>query len=220
MKERSTENQSDNKIHLLKNWRFIIGIILTFAGLDLIFMLSKLPRYTGLAFLIVGLLLLYYTLKKEGIFKVIEERKERHPPFLWKNTFNGKMIKFFPLFGVFLILFDTSYNVFYSSLPSIGSFDLVVLFIAVVLIVYHFIPSKFSKERDFALIFVIFIFLISIVPLILVNGYYSGLEYSRSPIVFYLLALPMTKLLNLVGIDAYAKGITVTYELNLEDLIW
>jgi archaeosortase C (PEF-CTERM variant) len=198
----------------LKDWRVLLGAILVITGLDLLIMFSKLPAYVGILFLLPGALILLYVFK-DDINKMTQEDKygleeDKYVPIIGKLTFDGLLVKLFPLAGILAIVLDLLLN----QGKELGSFDTVILLWGGMMIAYQFVPNKLYRERDFVLIFLTFILLILVLPATLISRTSDSGDYSQSSMVYYLLAVPMIGLLNLFGLEAHATGPLIEYELQ------
>ncbi len=138
--------------------------------------------------------------KEEGETVYLSER------FLDLFTFHGRFKKYLPLAGIAVFVGVFAFNIYIRGYElSFGSHDGVTLLLGVVLIAYNYIPKKYSLERDFALLFLVFLFLILILPITIIHYFYGGMtEATNSPVVYHLLARPTAAFLNILGISANA----------------
>ncbi len=81
-------------------------------------------------------------------------------------TWRGRLVRFFPAFGVALIVADLAYNFLVSASPDLLTEDILVLLSAAALLGYGFVPSRYGRERDFVLLFFLFLDLLLVVPLL------------------------------------------------------
>ena len=137
----------------LKDWRVLLGAVLVITGLDLLLMVSKLPRYVGVLFLLPGALILLYVFR-DDINSLSSEDKyglaeDRYVPIISKLTVDGALVKLFPLAGFLAISLD----LFLNHGNRLGSFDTIILLWGVMMIVYPYVPNKLYRERDFVLLF-------------------------------------------------------------------
>ena len=195
----------------LKDWRVLLGAVLVITGLDLLLMVSKLPRYVGVLFLLPGALILLYVFR-DDINSLSSEDKyglaeDRYVPIISKLTVDGALVKLFPLAGFLAISLD----LFLNHGNRLGSFDTIILLWGVMMIVYPFVPNKLYRERDFVLLFLSFIVLILVLPAVYIERTSEGGDYAQSPIVNYLLAKPMLFLLKGFGIDAFIENQNVIW---------
>lgn len=119
---------------------------------------------------------------------------------LAKLTMQGRLVRFFPAFGVALIILDLIYNWAASPSPSFQTEDVIVLSAAATLLAYCFVPVRFARERDFALLFFVSLNAILVVPLLIARLYYTDLERSVDLYSWVALAPQASSLLNLLGI--------------------
>jgi len=234
MDEVMDENTRDT---LRGEWLFYIlvfvGILLIFAGLDLMIMLSKLSRLSGIPVFIGGVLLLVAAMKRYGTIHVLPEFLEtgeggdveqtgfKSAPIIYWTTAKEKLIPYVWIVGGAIILLDIGFNIFFDAkfaddvISGFGSFDISVVMLGAAFIAYRFIPLRFSRERDFILVLGVFLFLILVFPVTLASFFSEeSFGIANSPIVYNLLTKPMIGLVKLFGIDAYSKGNEVFYELQ------
>ncbi len=121
-------------------------------------------------------------------------------------TFKGRLKRFIPLAGVAAIVGVLTFNMIVHGYLRLGSHDGITLLLGVCLLLYNHIPDKYSLERDFSLLFLLFLFLILVLPITFINYTQGPLtENTNSPIVYHLLARPTSGLLNLIGIESNAR---------------
>jgi exosortase/archaeosortase family protein len=198
--------------------RFLIGLILLLAGLEIAVTLTYLARWIGVILMIFGLGILVITARKKPEEKVIEKEKEVEEEFEERKTLAEMLIDFLtvkrkltfmlPLIGFFLIIFVFAFNFYIRGNLDIGVNDTITVLLGLTLILYNYVPIKFERERDFVLLFFIFLFLILVLPLTL-YGFSSGPieENSTSPYIYYLLAKPTSDMLNFLGVPSSAYTI-------------
>jgi len=125
--------------------------------------------------------------------------------FLRKITLENRLVPHFPLIGILILLFVYLFNSFISSMAELGNGDYLTIALALVLIFYNFIPLKYRVERDFVLVFLIFILIMLIIPLAIYGLFYENPDFnSGSPLIHYLVSFPASLVANVMGIDALA----------------
>jgi len=138
--------------------------------------------------------------------------------FLRTMTWQGRLVKFFPVIAVGIIIADLEYNALVSATPALQTEDIIVLLAAVVLLGYAFVPARFARGRDFVLTFFIALNGILVVPLLLARAYYSNFDQSVDLYSWIALAPETSAVLNVLGISntvhpvpgATAPGLTFT----------
>src|SRR5437762_3748271 len=120
--------------------------------------------------------------------------------FIGVLTLRGKFDALMPAAGVAIILADTLYNLLLSATPAVQTEDTIALLGASSLIVYGFVPSRFSRERDFVLVFFIILNAILVVPLLVARAYYADFERSVDLYSWVALAPQTSAVLNLLGV--------------------
>jgi archaeosortase C (PEF-CTERM variant) len=210
-----------------QRFKFILGLILLLAGLEIAVTLTYIARWIGVILMIFGLGILVITARKRPDDDIIKEREESEieqddektrnlaDVLITKLTLNGKINPFLPVIGCALIIFVYIFNFTVRKNMDLGVNDTITVLLGACLAFYNYVPKKFDRERDFVLIFLIFLFLILVLPLTLysiVNG--PIVENSNSPFIYYLLANPTSDMLNLMGIPASAHSIPPSQIVN------
>src|SRR5438094_1516551 len=120
--------------------------------------------------------------------------------FIGVLTLRGKFDALMPAAGVAIILADTLYNLLLSATPAVQTEDTIALLGASSLIVYGFVPSRFSRERDFVLVCFIILNAILVVPLLVARAYYADFERSVDLYSWVALAPQTSAVLTVLGI--------------------
>lgn len=125
--------------------------------------------------------------------------------FIYFLTFKGMLIRFFPIFGAALIGFAILYNLILAGALRLASFDYVTILLGATLIAYNYVPRRFDKGRNLVLLFFFFLFFVLVVPLTATGMIYGGVkEEGNYPFIYYLVAKPVSAILNSVGIASKA----------------
>jgi len=139
------------------------------------------------------------------------ETDEEGGPYLSERlirffTLKGNLKKYLPLAGIAVFGAVISFNFYISGYDmSFGSHDAVTFLMGAALIAYNYVPEKYSLERDFTLLFLVFLFLILVLPITMIHYFHGPMtEATNSPVVYHLLARPTAALLNILGISANA----------------
>ena len=173
-------------------------------------------------------------LKEEGEAPerdVMEDEKEtrEQPPesFLASRLIDfftgGKFRFFFPVMGLLFLLMVPIYNIGIKKEYLIGSNDIVVLLVGAILLFYHRIPETYKREKDFAVIFFVLLFLIVVLPTTYYGYRYDTTEGGwedenpNSPLAANFLARPVSNIVKAFGVDSYSTGVTIRYEKNYDD---
>ncbi len=226
--------------------RFLLGLVLLLAGLEIAVTLTYLARWIGLVLMLLGLGILVLTARKkteeeqeeeeivEKEEKDVKEEKEEEigekeeithkrrtlaDTLIFVLTLNGRLNILLPVFGAFLILFTYAFNFFFREEFSLGVNDTITILLGATLMLYNYIPKKFMRERDFVFLFFLFLFLILVLPLTL-YGIIEGPipENPNSPFIYHLLAKPTSDMLNFVGIPSSVHSIPPSQFVNGIDL--
>jgi exosortase/archaeosortase family protein len=133
-------------------------------------------------------------------------------------TLRGKLDALLPAFGVGIVLADILYNLRLSATPALQTEDTIALLGGSSLILYGFVPSRFSRERDFVLVFFIILNGLLVLPLLAARAYYADFERSVDFYSWIALAPQASAILSAVGVSntlgpvagSTAPGITFT----------
>jgi archaeosortase C (PEF-CTERM variant) len=214
-----------------QRFRFLAGLILLLAGLEIAITLTYMARWIGLVMMIFGLLILVITARKtpedkkeqetkrEGETEEIPTKEKRTlAQFLISTlTLNGRLNSLLPVFGAAIIIFVYAFNFMYREGFEIGVNDTLTILLGATLMLYSYVPEKFAKERDFVFLFFFFMVLVLVLPLFLYELLAGPIpENPRSPYIYWLLARPTADMLNFVGISSVAKtaqaGVIIDYK--------
>ena len=182
---------------------FVIGLVLLFGGLDLTILLSHTNRLVGVLLIFIGLALIFLAAKRSEseIPEKIKKTDNLASKVIHLLTFNGRFKESIPIAGIGVLVSVIAFNIVLAGEFRLGSNDYVGLLLAGILISYYQIPKKYSVERDFALLFSIFLFLFLVIPTTLLQLTSEGGNVdTNSPLTYYFLAAPTAALSNLLGI--------------------
>ena len=192
---------------MLKDWRAIAALLLVFAGIDMLVIGSKLPRYVGLLFLVPGTLVLVWLYSEYQPYK--KPSTKSYARVIYSFSLRGKLLPYLPLLGLLAILGDVVVN--WNSV--FGSFDLIIMIFGGLCMVYNYIPGRYHVERDFVFITFFLSIVILVLPMFLYSKVYN-VDFTESPLIHYFLGVPLTWILNAIGIEATSKLAVITYELQ------
>lgn len=197
----------------------LVALVTTFAGLALV--LNQ-PERTSLAWVGIPLVAAGAAMLV-GIVWPAGTRLPEAPPSLASTlirraTWNGRLVRLFPMVGVMMLAADLLYNLKLSASPALQTEDTIVILAACVFIVYGFVPPRFSRERDFVLTFVLALNAILVVPLLLARAWEADFERSVDFYSWVALAPQTSAVLRLLGVEntihpvtgATAPGLTFT----------
>jgi len=133
-------------------------------------------------------------------------------------TWNGRLLRLFPMLGVVILAADLLYNLKLSATPALQTEDTIAILAASVLIGYSLAPPRFSRERDFVLLFFVWLNAILVVPLLIARIYYADFEASVDVYSWVALAPQTGAVLSLLGVansvhavaGSTAPGLTYT----------
>ena len=206
-------------LEYLRRPRFLIGLLLIIAGLDISVLLTKLPRLIGVVFIAAGALLIYLDLRKAKATAKPREAIKAKPsgPRLSQRlvrwfTFDGRLIPFFWILGIAVIAVTAVVNLAGQN-SEIGSFDLIVVAFGATLIFYAPLSKKYPRELDFLIVFFAFLILILIIPLWIIGNLSGNIEdlTSQRDAVYLLLTAPLSVILSMLGIQNSADGLYLSF---------
>ena len=199
----------------------LAALITTFAGVSLVIDRPKgaIIEWLALPLIVAGGSLLTWAVWPEirgfnlPAFSMASRLLER-------LTFRGQLVPLFPVIGVAIILSDFGYNLVLSATPAIQTEDTIVLLAAGFLLGYRFVPIRFARERDFVLLFFLFLNAILVLPLLVARVYFADLERSVDLYSWTALAPETSAVLQLLGVPntvhavagSTAPGLTFTLE--------
>ena len=180
----------------------VIALLFVVASADLILNRPKdegiqwfsLPLLaTGLAILV----LVFWPTSKPGPRLPIDTLASR---LLTRVTWEGRLVPFFPVFGIVIVVADLAYNALVSSTPALLTHDQAVLLFGAALIAYRFVPERYNRERDFVLLFTVGLTAILVIPLLLLRLFSNNQFVSVDAYSAYALAPQTSAVLNLLGV--------------------
>jgi len=180
----------------------LVALVTTFAGVALV--LNQPERtflaWVGIPLVAVGVAMLV------GIVWPAGTRLPEAPPSLASTlirraTWNGRLVRLFPMVGMMMLAADLLYNLKLSASPALQTEDTIVILAASVFIVYGFVPPRFSRERDFVLTFVVALNAILVVPLLLARAWEADFERSVDLYSWVALAPQTSAVLQLLGVQ-------------------
>src|SRR5437016_4518417 len=177
------------------------ALVTTFAGVALLLDRPKenAVEWVGIPLLILGGTVLSLIVLPLPYLPTLPE-PSLASRFLQWVTLRGRLSKLFPVCGIGVLLTDLAYNMSLSGTPAIQTEDSIVLLTAATLISYGFVPHRFARERDFVLIFFVFLNLILVVPLLIARVYYNDFEHSVDLYSWVALAPQTSAVLSLIGV--------------------
>ena len=200
-------------------WWLAICLILAFVGVNLQ-LLTHLPdvRIFGQVLIVIGLvgaILLTTVIERRSKDKKV--KKEKRDDLAWRFlhwiTWKGRLKPWLPVLGLVAIIIDLVWNFVIAHSTEFLSQDWTMWALGGVLLIYDFVPRKYGKERDFALLFVSLFAITMVLPM----GIYRVItDTTDLPewFVYYLLALPTSLIVNLTGAHSYVSGITISFDMT------
>ncbi|MEM4265298.1 MAG: exosortase/archaeosortase family protein, partial [Thermoplasmata archaeon] len=133
---------------------------------------------------------------------------------LARVSMGGKLLFLFFPAGLILIVVLLLFNFYISGNPELGTLDILALAMAFFFVAYPFARKRFKRESDFILFFFIVIAILLLLPMLLFFDPEKADTFVESPVVYYFLALPLTAVLNIIGIQSHASNVVVYFSLR------
>jgi exosortase/archaeosortase family protein len=221
----------------LRKPRFLIGLLLILGGFDIGMSWTYLPRLLGITMILIGIILVSTELRAQnkkaktvGETDSAKGAAEQAAPrlsnrLIQKLTFDGRFLPYFWIIGLIIIAADLALNAFIQK-SGIGGNDIIVLFFGASLIIYN--PptwmrfgtylKKYSREKDFLVIFLGLLILILILPIYVnalitgsTQGNGSGSNPSTDIVVYVMLTGPLSGILTVLGVENQAVGAYLSF---------
>jgi exosortase/archaeosortase family protein len=195
--------------------KFLLAMLLTFEGISVALLASKVPWYVGTFLALVA---------GWQLLRLFRERPDAHlvggmgTRFIKWLTNGGRLTRWFPLIGLVIAIGDVVANAWFFN-GRLGSNDWVVLAAASSWIGYAYIPPIYFRERDFAFLFINLLVLVLVVPLVSYNLFIGSsgdgsMSLGELHSVEFFLAKPLENLLVLMGYEAFSTGDMLHYRLE------
>jgi archaeosortase C (PEF-CTERM variant) len=193
----------------------IISIVIFFEGMSVVMLFSKAGLALGVVSLFAGLfLMVLFSPRKE---RAPEPSRPETPGIRIIETairvMGGKYVVM--AIGAALVVLVLIYNKFVSAHPGLGDLDTLSILFGCVLFVYPYFVVKFKVEANFSLMFIGLVFLFLVLPQA-VSTLFPG--DSRFPVgnwyVRYMLAVPFSGILNVLGIHSSSSDSFVTLQFH------
>ena len=209
---------------------YLISVVTILTGLGVALLVSKWSRLLGIGLFLLGVLIFHVT-SRMGIQTLAGQRgfffqrdEAGRIPIISERivtliTFKGKYPQLMLIFGTLIAGGVIVYNLYFQFNTYLGSNDYVMLLLALSIGSYHYIPKKYSVERDFMLMFLFLLFLIVVLPTTYYYQRYGTTSGSweddnpDSPIIHYLLARPLAFIINTFFNLPFVEvsGVLITY---------
>jgi len=182
----------------------LFAFLLVVAGVDLLLNPPKGQdvEFLGIPLVAAGLAVLAILFRRSAGAPAPRDARTLASRFLNFVTLRGKIVRWFPAFAIAGIAVDLAYNQLVFDRISLGTEDTSVLLFAAALFAYPFVPPRFSRERDFVLMFMAALILVLVVPLLVARLYYQDFERSVDIYSWTALAPQTSWVLNVLGVSA------------------
>lgn len=197
----------------------LVALLSTFAGADLLLNRPKGSelQWFAIPFLALGAALFAWAVWPRGVSPAAS-RPSLAARLLRVLTARGRLVPYFPILGIAIVVADLAYNAALSATPALLTEDTIVLLGAATLIAYGFVPARFARERDFVLMFFLALNAILVLPLLAARAFYADFERSVDVYSWVALAPQTSAILSLIGVSntlhpvagSTAPGLTFT----------
>lgn len=180
----------------------LVALVLGFSGLGLILLPAHDPnlRWVGIPVLILGAALFGWAVWPTATRTSLHV-SNLATRLLNKVTWNGRLYPFFPAIGLGVIALDVAYNIAFSASPGFLTEDIVVILAATTLVAYGVVPARYSRERDFVLVFFLILNAVLVLPLLATRAYYRDATVSVDIYSWTALAPETGAILNAIGVN-------------------
>ncbi len=157
----------------------LVGLIVAFTGVSMVLNPTHATSliWIGAVLLVAGAALFTFLVWPRTA-AAGAERPSMGSRLIQRLALRGQLIPFFPVFGVALVAIDLVYNLLLSASPAILTEDILVLLSAAALLGYGFVPSQYARERDFVLLFFLFLDLLLVAPLLVARVVTNNVDAS------------------------------------------
>jgi len=193
------------------------GLILAFIGVNLQFLTHiQAARWVGIGLIIAGVAWAVYWVWKLGedwAAPVCAARRDIADRFVHHLTIRGRLRPWLPIIGIIVILIDIGWNLGYARSTEFLSQDWTMWILGTVLLAYNFVPEKYGRERDFALILIFFFSVTMVLPMGIWRLATRTVDLPEG-FVYSMLGVPTSGIVNLLGGYSYAHGIWITFRMT------
>ena len=180
----------------------LLGLLVAFTGVSMVLNPTHATELVGLglAFLVAGIALFAFLVWPRTGVPPAAATPSLGSRLIRRLTGRGRLIPFFPAFGVALVVLDLGYNLLLSASPGLLTEDVIVLLSAATLLAYGLVPAAYARERDFVLLFFLFLDLILVVPLLAARVVTHSIDASVDVYSWTALAPETGAFLSLLGV--------------------
>ena len=180
----------------------LTALLVAFTGVSMVLNPTHATElvWLGLALLVAGVALFAVLVWPRSSTPAAVVRPSMGARLIQRLTWNGRLIPFFPAMGATIIVLDLGYNLFLSASPALLTEDILVLLSGATLLGYGLVPPRYARERDFVVLFFLFLDLLLVVPLLAVRGVTHSVDASVDAYSWTALAPETGALLSLLGV--------------------
>ncbi len=186
------------------DWRLLAGSMLIIGALYNHYMGHSVLVFE-LALLAIGSVIGLLSLRPALRSKATPVEHGSFARFLMRFAPERVVVLAIPLFGLLLLLSWSAWKVLSVGETNLRMEDIVVTLFALSLILYQSGPSRFYDQKDFAVLFLLFLTLVfavmwKVYTIVTGESYGRVTAYSE----YYFITIPVVEIVNLLGVDATA----------------
>jgi exosortase/archaeosortase family protein len=187
----------------------LVALLVAFTGVSMVLNPTHATDLiaVGVVALVVGAAILVLLLWPESAAPVAAGAPSLGARLVQRLTGHGKLTRFFPALGAALVVLDLAYNFLLSATPALLTEDILVLLSAAALLGYGLVPSRYARERDFVLLFFLFLDLILVVPLLAARVATHNADASVDAYSWIALAPEVSAILSGLGVANSVHGV-------------
>ena len=199
---------------LSTRFKFLFLSVITIQALALILLPNKKSEITGYLIFLVGMVLLVLLMKSVLTYNV-KENDNILNYLIGKDFFNQSL---FVIIGLLIIFTDIILD-FFSQNEQYGAADNLLILSGLSWIFYYNLSGISAFMRNYIFIFLNLCPLLLFFPILIIYVFSSNDIYDSSTewdtfLISHLLAVPLSKIINILGIYSFSDGVYVSFELS------
>lgn len=196
----------------------LVGLLVAFTGLSMLLNPTHAAGLSWLGSVLVALGVLLFAIFVWPTIAEVVAPRSLGARLIYRLTWRARLVPYFPVIGAALAIIDLAYNVLFSATPALQTEDLMVQLSAGVLVIYRLVPRRFERERDFVLLFFLFLDSLLVMPLLVARVASQNVDASVDVYSWIALAPQVGAVLSLFGVTntvhavagSTAPGLTFT----------
>ena len=186
----------------------LVSLLVAFTGVSMVLNPTHATSlvWVGLALLVAGVGLFAFLVWPRTAAPAAE-KPSMGSRLIRALSWDRRLVPFFPVFGVAIVVLDLTYNYVLSASPALLTEDIIVLLSAAALLAYGLVPAAFARERDFVLLFFLFLDLLLVVPLLAARVVTHSIDASVDVYSWTALAPETGAILSLLGVPNTVQAV-------------